>query len=207
MALPLNYTLNNRDDLTTAVPPVDPAGDVNLCTRRTQFLISSKVLALGSKVFHTMFFTGFQESIQLQEHIERKEVFTKTLPDDHSMALHVICLVLHHQQTAIPYRISPYLLFEVAKLVDKYDFRTAMCCWAATATAEMFKRVRACSIDTGSAYSLLLCAAWIFEDDAIFTQISRAMVFARYPESFAKSFDEAIDDFMPEHLQGQIQGL
>ena len=123
------------------------------------------------------------------------------------MALHIICLVLHHQQTAIPYKISPYILFEVAKLVDKYDCRTAMCCWAATATDEIFKRVRACSFYPGSAYSLLLCAAWLFENNAIFTQISRAMVFARYPGSFAQSFDKAIDDFMPEHLQGQIQGL
>ena len=128
MALPLNYTLNNRDNLTTAIPPVDPASNVNLYTRRTQFLISSKVLALGSKIFHTIFFTGFQEGIQLQKHIKRKKVFTKTLPDDHSMALHVICLILHHQQTAIPYKISPYLLFKIAKLVDKYNFRTTMCC-------------------------------------------------------------------------------
>ena len=82
-----------------------------------------------------------------------------------------------------------------------------MCCWAATATDEIFKRVRACSFYPGSAYSLLLCAAWLFENNAIFTQISRAMVFARYPGSFAQSFDKAIDDFMPEHLQGQIQGL
>ena len=169
MALPLNYTLNNRDDLTTAIPPVDPAGDVNLCIKRTQFLVSSKVLALGSKVFHTMFLPGFQEGIQLQEHTKKKEVFTQTLLDDHLMALHIICLVLHHQQTIIPYRISPYLLFEVANLVDKYDCRTAMCCQAATATGEMFKRVRACSINTGSAYSLLLCAAWLFKNDTIFT--------------------------------------
>ena len=128
---------------------MDPAGDVNLCTKRTQFLVSSKALALGSKVFHAMFLTGFQEGVQLQEHIERKEVFIKTLLDDHSMALHIICLVLHHQQTIIPYKISPYLLFEVAKLVDKYDCRTAMCYWAATATAEIFKRVRACSFYPG----------------------------------------------------------
>ena len=168
MALPLNYTLNNRGDLTTAVPPVDSSGDVNLCIKHTQFLVSSKALALGSKVFHAMFLPRFQEGIQLQEHTKKKEIFTQTLPDDHSMALHIICLVLHHQQTVIPYKISPYLLFEVAKLVDKYDCRTAMCCWAVTATAEMFKRVRACSFYPGLAYSLLLCAAWLFEDDAIF---------------------------------------
>ena len=74
MALPLNYTLNKRDDLTTAIPPVDPAGDVNLCTRRTQFLVSSKALALGSKVFHAMFLPRFEEGVQLQEHIERKDI-------------------------------------------------------------------------------------------------------------------------------------
>ena len=127
MALPLNYTLNNRGDLTTAVPPVEPAGDVNLCTRRTQFLVSSKALALGSKVFHAMFLLGFKEGVQLQGHIERKEVFIKTLSDNHSMALYIICLVLHHQQMIISYKISPYLFFEVTKLVDKYNYRTTMC--------------------------------------------------------------------------------
>ena len=55
MALPLNYTLNNRGGLTTTIPPVDPAGDVNLCIRRTYFLVSSKAFALGSKVFYAMF--------------------------------------------------------------------------------------------------------------------------------------------------------
>ena len=82
-----------------------------------------------------------------------------------------------------------------------------MCSWAATATGEMFKLVRACSIDTGSAYSLLLCAAWLFENNTIFTQISRTMIFAQYPGSYAQSFDKAINDFMPEHLQGKVQGL
>ena len=65
MVLPLNYTLNNRGDLTTAIPPVDPSGDINLCIKRTQFLVSSKALALGSKVFHAIFLTGFEESVQL----------------------------------------------------------------------------------------------------------------------------------------------
>ena len=65
MALSLNYTLNKRSNLITAVPPVDPAGDVNLCTKRTQFLVSSKALALGSKVFHAMFLPIFQEGVQL----------------------------------------------------------------------------------------------------------------------------------------------
>ena len=75
MALPLNYTLNNRGDLTTTVPSVDLAGDVNLYTRYTHFLVSSKALALDSKVFHAMFLPRFQEGVQLQEHIERKEIF------------------------------------------------------------------------------------------------------------------------------------
>ena len=37
------------------------------------------------------------------------------------MALYIVYLVLHHQPRNIPYIITPYLFFEVAKLVDKYD--------------------------------------------------------------------------------------
>ena len=46
MALPLNYTLNNRGDLTTTILPVDLAGDINLYIRRTHFLVLSKALTV-----------------------------------------------------------------------------------------------------------------------------------------------------------------
>ena len=202
-SLRLANSTDDRVDISTAVPPVDPKGDVKLFTRRTQLLVSSKALAMGSKIFSTMFQPRFQEGVQLKEHAENNKIYTINLPDDHSMALHIVCLVLHHQPRNIPYIITPYLFFEVAKLADKYDCVDAIWYWAGLIMNGLFDHVRASNIP-GKDYSLLLCAAVLFDNAYSFTDVSRIMVYACYNEPFTQTFDEAIHDYISIDLKGRL---
>ena len=107
---------------------IDPSGDILIYLQEDMILrISSKVLAIASKVFSAMFQKGFQVGNILAE----TGSGIVELPDDDPKAIHALCLLLHHHHPlSIPYVVDAEFLHRMAIVVDKYACADAVYGWA-----------------------------------------------------------------------------
>jgi hypothetical protein len=88
---------------------------------RTEFLVSSKALSLGSSVFNAMFNGRFVEGAEPA--IGYRRVF---LHDDDPKALMMLFNVAHLRFGLLPRQITLDELFNIAVVADKYDMISAV---------------------------------------------------------------------------------
>ncbi len=89
---------------------------------RKKLQVHSKVLSLSSKVFSALLSARFKEGAQLRS----TSVIEIPLPDDEAEFMEPILRALHYRSNETPDDMSAGTLFEIAKLVDKYDCVAAM---------------------------------------------------------------------------------
>ena len=189
---------------------IDSDGDVYLELKEAELRVSSKILGIASKVFGTMFRPSFQEGLNLA----KNETCRIPLPKDDTVAMHVLCLNLYHQDIpASVVKIDPVLLRNVAILADKYACTYALRYWVEICIGELLALLddETNHIDRSTApYTNLLLAAYIFECSSHFTDITKRMVYwtgKENPPNRWVDIDEATQDALPDGLLGKLSEM
>ncbi|KAH7128201.1 hypothetical protein B0J11DRAFT_483915 [Dendryphion nanum] len=99
---------------------IAPDGDVILVvgSERARFRVHSTFLKAVSKPFSAMFSSRWNEG---NDPLHQSEPIEIPLPDDDSMAMLIICAVIHHQYKSIPRHLPARTALQVAITADKYD--------------------------------------------------------------------------------------
>jgi len=101
---------------------LDPRGDVVLITTsdmggKVEFLVQSKVLALASEVFASLFGPRFREGTAL-ENSSSSHPAKVPLPDDSPHGMRILLSTIHHREE--PPELDLEDLADLALVVDKY---------------------------------------------------------------------------------------
>lgn len=154
--LPADSTPIEKRDLNVLVV----TGESPQSTRK--LLVSSKVLALASPVFATLFSRRFSERNKIIKSI-RPEIM---LNDDYSDAMRIILGVFHFRELE---KVDVQMLAEIAVLYDKYDCTKAHMPWMKIWSERTIASIK---IATAHGYNFLLAAAHFFRDQELFSQES-----------------------------------
>ena len=110
----------NGDDLTsdpTDESDAEEAPDPEPQHEEFEAVVSSRHLALSSRVFRVMFCGAYLEKILPSDSPPKRVV----LPDDDPDAFLVLLAIIHGRNRRVPRRVSKSQLIEIAILVDKYE--------------------------------------------------------------------------------------
>ena len=189
---------------------IDPDGDVFLELEKVEIRVCSKILATASKVFRAMFNSGFQEGLNLA----KNETCRVPLPEDDTVAMHVLCLNLyHHDIPASVTEINPPLLQKLAILADKYACTHAIRYWVEASIRDVLASFddETIWVDRSTAcYTDLLLAAYIFDCSKCFTDITKRLVYWTGEGKLLDRWvdiDEATENALPQGLLGKISDL
>lgn len=102
-----------NDELPNTAPDIhiDEDDDVEV-------QVSSRHLALASRVFRAMFDGKFRESLKPG----RSQLIPLPLPDDNLDAMLLLLAIIHGLTRRVPRKVNEKMYLEVVILVDKYDF-------------------------------------------------------------------------------------
>ncbi|MCJ1476644.1 hypothetical protein MMC13_005312 [Lambiella insularis] len=154
--------IENDEQADTSLPVTNSE---SLEQGEVRMRVSSKHLALASKVFKLMLKPGYLEGNKLlsQGYVELP------LPDDNQAALLILMNLIHGKLKKVPRKITLEMLTELAILVDKYElleitevFRD---CW--------FEDLKT-SIPQEFNQDLLpwLCISWVFAETEVFRRVT-----------------------------------
>lgn len=135
-----------------------------------RMLVSSKVLALASPVFRSMFSPayGFRESSMLRA--EDAEIY---LPDEHPETFEILLYALHGKNHALPLLLPAEYLLPMAISIDKYGVHEAM---AFCIKSWMHSRVEWDLLVSGVEHPQLIAITWVFNDACLFEQFTRHII-------------------------------
>ena len=122
---PANISLCGQPDDEPVVDceVIDGEGDVLLRSGVREFQVSSKVLALASSYFDTMFRSGFVEGCALRNSTVPLPI---NISDDNPEALAVLLHTIHFSRKRRYLELDIDMQFDVAVLSDKYDCTRAL---------------------------------------------------------------------------------
>ena len=153
--------LNEWNDPELSVP-VDKDDE----RQEVRIRVSSKHLALASRVFKSMLQPGFLigDKLRSQGYAEL------SLPDDNPIALLVLLNLVHGRIRKVPGKIDMWMLTELAVLVDKYELLEI----TEMFLDSWFKNLEI-SIPQEFNENLLpwMCISWVFNKQEIFMQVTK----------------------------------
>jgi hypothetical protein len=162
----------NIDDSVSETPPAkEPAGEgieasASDGDQEVRIRVSSKHLALASRVFQSMLRPGFLAGDQL-----RSQGFANlSLPDDNPAAMLILSNLVHGKNRRVPLKVKTSMLLELAILVDKYELLEI----TETILGSWFKNLKN-DIPQGFSEDLLswICISWVFENEELFEQATK----------------------------------
>lgn len=110
------------------------------------------------------------------------------LPEDDADNMAMLCRVLHFQHDKVLDKISSFRLYDIGRLVDKYNVG-----WAITPTAECWLRAAMADADD-SERQALLTASYYFQHARMFTQLGGDIILKATKVSFVSDHYAMIDD-------------
>ncbi|TDZ65112.1 hypothetical protein CTRI78_v003621 [Colletotrichum trifolii] len=111
----------------------DPRGDLILSVGEAEdevndFVVCSRTVARGSKVFDAMLFGGFAESAASA--LASDGSWTVKLPDDQMAPFFLVLTILHGNFQLVPRTLEEAELYELLVVTEKYDMTHVLRPWA-----------------------------------------------------------------------------
>jgi hypothetical protein len=148
--------------------------------------VSSQILRNASTYFSNLFGPNFAEGQNLSSS-DPKEV---RMPDDNARAVETICNIIHLRNDAVPLRLAPEEVFEIAVAADKFD------CVSAVKLASIFwLKTSGTEVQVVSELARLLGAAYILDNGDAFGEITLAMMM-QHKESYLPLVEHLLN-FVP----------
>ncbi|TDZ29197.1 hypothetical protein C8034_v002968 [Colletotrichum sidae] len=153
----------------------DPRGDLILSVGEPEnevedFVVCSRTVARGSKVFNTMLFGGFAESTASAAASDGS--WTVKLPDDHTAPFFVILSILHGNYELVPRTLEEKELYEVLVVTEKYDMTHILRPWA----QRWFRRLTVNGSPQFEDKQRLMWIAWELGHEGMFCKIAQDLM-------------------------------
>ncbi|KAL9091273.1 MAG: hypothetical protein Q9165_004907 [Trypethelium subeluteriae] len=161
---------------------------------QTNLRVSSWLLKSASKVFAAMFGPHFAEGQKLSG----SNLITVPLPDDDPFAMSILCSELHLRTDMVPDKFNISEIYEIARLIDKYDCHIAL----KRLFQVWFMENKGTTSPTDLALQMV-CAS-LFSDATAFTNITHELVM-RYGEPYINLWDDGVSSFVPWKALGMLE--
>jgi hypothetical protein len=155
---------------------VDYNGDMMIQLAEAKLLVSSKVLSLASKVWKELLCHKFPEG---NKNDQGEQPCSIPFPDDDTVAMTTLCLVLHHKANEIERRPSAKALVNLAVLAAKYSCAKAIAYYGCATLSELIKFVDGNKLR--KLQVMLLFPAILFDDHYAFERVTKMMLNSKTP--------------------------
>lgn len=171
---------------------IDPEGDVILVVglQKIRLRVSSLFLKKASTKFAALF----------QKNAERMDLFKRAfpgdtvevgLPKDNASAMHILCKILHLDNTGLPTKMESADMLGLGIAADRYDCASQL----QFVTYKLFKHASKTAHTVGGTANLL-AAAYLLRDPTYFTFFSRKLIYEQ-KASFTALFGGVAERHLP----------
>ncbi|KAL2416749.1 hypothetical protein ABEF95_003170 [Exophiala dermatitidis] len=132
--------------------------------------VSSKHLALHSRVFRAMFNGNFREKVQPSS----QQLIKVPLPEDNPEAMMLILAIVHGFTRKVPRKVSRDMLLQIALLIDKYEIDETLELF----THMWFKHLkRKSDMEKASSLSDWIYISFVTRQEVTFNQLTTKAVY------------------------------
>jgi hypothetical protein len=173
-----NTIVTGSGGSSSAAEGAQDAGENENEPKHVNMLVSSKHMMLASPVFEAMLKNQYKEGRMLAS----KGTVDIALPDDDPDAFVVLLNIIHGRPKKVPRQIDLALMTKISILVDKYQMHEVVGVfsdmWIEVLKADVPKVTTALVPPKLLTTDVLLwlCISWVFENDAVFKEVTELLM-------------------------------
>ncbi len=183
----------DEPDAKTSIITISPIGDriLSIGPEKKRFRVHTGVLSNASKAFRALLGPHFREGQDTMEDI--------SLPEDDPEILEIIFNVVHIRNNAIPSRLAPQKLFQLAISADKWGFMEAF----RFSSSQWLDPQNTTSTEELACF---MASAYLFNNAYWFERITKRMIFY-HADSYLSLVHLQICEFVPFQILGELPSI